>query len=84
MYNSSMYSKIQKAKLYAEEKDRIDFDTFKVTIRGDNSTHTVEYNDGSWGCTCEFFALNNVCSHTMTMEHVLEGMITLQEAQPQE
>ena len=84
MYNSSMYSKIQKAKLYAEEKDRISFDAFKVTIRGDNSTHNVEYDDGKWGCTCEFFALNNVCSHTMAMENILDSMIVKKEAQAQE
>lgn len=79
--NSSMISKVQKAKLYAEEKERLHFESFKVSIRGDNSTHTVEYNEGNWGCTCEFFALNNICSHTMAMEHILEDMLPEVEKQ---
>ena len=37
--DSGMIGKIQKARLYAEEPDRISFQQFRVTIEGDNARH---------------------------------------------
>ena len=74
--DNGMVGKIQKAKLYAEERNsRVRFDAFTVTIKGDNSDHQVNYEDGVWTCNCGFFTTRGVCSHTMAMERVLEGMI---------
>ncbi len=72
-----MIGKIEKAKLYSEEKERIRFDSFTVNIDGDNNTHNVAYDQGNWNCDCEFFASRSVCGHTMTMERVLSGMVEL-------
>jgi hypothetical protein len=81
--DSGMISKIQKAKRYAEERDRIVFEEFKVTFRGDHSTYHVCYEHGQWICQCEFFLQRGVCSHTMAMERILDAMLqpeqTLQE-----
>jgi hypothetical protein len=71
----AMIGKIEKAKRYAEERDRIQFSNFEVTIRGENNTHTVKYDNNRWQCTCSFFHSHGVCSHTMAMERVLEKMI---------
>ncbi|MCA9937081.1 MAG: hypothetical protein KC418_00445 [Anaerolineales bacterium] len=74
----AMIGKIEKAKMYAEEREqRIDFESFRVRINGDNSSHYVEYNSGNWHCDCEFFASRGHCSHTMAMERVLENMVEL-------
>jgi len=73
--DSGMISKIQKAKHYAQEPDRIRFGKFEVTIDGDNSSHTVTYDEGTWTCGCSFFQQRGVCSHTMAMERVLEPML---------
>ena len=73
--DSAMIGKIQKAKQYAEETDRIVFNAFKVTIAGDHNSHTVAYGEGHWDCDCAFFLMRGVCSHTMTMERVLNGML---------
>ncbi|MDH7487390.1 MAG: hypothetical protein QHJ81_14095 [Anaerolineae bacterium] len=73
--DSSMISKIVKAKRYAEERDRICFDEFRVTFRGNHTDHVVTYQDGYWQCDCDFFAQRGVCSHTMALEKVLDGMI---------
>ena len=70
-----MIGKIEKAKRYAEERDRIHFDHFTVTFDGDNSGHTVHYNGDGWDCDCDFFKSRGVCSHTMALERILEGMI---------
>ena len=73
--DSGMIGKILKAKQYAEERDRIEFKEFSVTLRGENSDHQVTYDKGTWNCQCSFFASHGVCSHTMALERVLDGMI---------
>lgn len=73
-----MIGKIEKAKFYAAEPERITFDSFNVQIQGDSGrTHDVEYKTGSWSCDCSFFHTRGYCSHTMAMERVLGQMITV-------
>jgi hypothetical protein len=73
--DSSMIGKIMKAKRYAEQRDRITFNDFSVTIRGVHADHVVHYEDGRWHCDCDFFSQRGVCSHTMAMERILEEMV---------
>jgi len=77
MYDTGMIGKIQKAKRYAQELDRISFRRFEVIFRGDHNTYIVSYDNGQWSCQCDFFASHGVCSHTMTMERILGGMLPL-------
>jgi hypothetical protein len=70
-----MIGKIEKAKRYAEQRDRIRFVSFSVTFDGDNNPHTVTYNDGQWNCDCSFFKSRRVCSHSMALERILAGML---------
>jgi len=69
--NSSMISKIAKAKRYAEEPERIQFTRFEATFRGENDIHTTIFDNGEWVCTCRFFQDWGDCSHTMAMQRVL-------------
>ena len=82
MMDYGMVSKIEKAKMYAEERHRFQFETLRVRIQGDNneSPHVVEYDHGVWHCDCDFFASHNVCSHTMAVERILRDMVELGEA----
>jgi len=73
--DSGLVSKIEKARRYAEEQDRISFSQFEVSFRGDHDTYTVRYDHGAWQCGCRFFAQRGVCSHTMAMERILTGML---------
>ena len=73
--DNGMIGKIQKAKRYAEERDRIQFNSFDVTFDGENNPHTVTFSDGQWQCDCSFFNSRGVCSHTMALERVLEQML---------
>ena len=73
--DSGMIGKIEKAKRYAEERNRVRFDQFTVTFDGENNPHTVTFTDASWHCDCEFFQTHATCSHTMALEKILEGMI---------
>jgi hypothetical protein len=70
-----MIGKIEKAKRYAEERGRIRFETFRATFEGENNPHTVCFEDGAWNCDCNFFLTRGVCSHTMALERILEGML---------
>ena len=70
-----MIGKIEKAKRYAEQRDRIRFDSFTVTFEGENNPHTVHFQDGEWQCDCDFFFTRGRCSHTMVLEMIFEDMI---------
>jgi len=80
--DSGMIGKILKAKQYAEERDRIEFTRFSVIIHGENNDHAVQYQDGQWTCSCDFFSSHNVCSHTMALERILGEMLHSVEKQP--
>lgn len=75
-----MIGKIHKAKRYAEERDRIKFESLVVTFNGENNPHTVRFEMGEWHCDCNFFMTRQRCSHTMALETILEGM--LPESEP--
>ena len=73
--DSGMIGKIEKAKRYAEERNRIHVEAFRATFDGDNNPHTVEYREGQWKCDCDFFLSRAVCSHSMALERILAGML---------
>ncbi|MBW6466438.1 MAG: SWIM zinc finger family protein [Brevefilum sp.] len=75
--DSGMIGKIEKAKRYAEERDRIVFKQFNVIFTGNHSDHTVTYDEGHWHCTCDFFQSRGLCSHTMALETVLDQMVEM-------
>jgi hypothetical protein len=70
-----MIGKIEKAKRYAEERTRMHFTNFNVTFDGENGPHTISFDGSRWHCDCNFFQSRNVCSHTMALEKVLQGML---------
>jgi hypothetical protein len=70
-----MIGKIEKAKRYAEERDRIRIESLTVTFEGDNNPHTVNLENGTWRCDCDFFQTRGRCSHTMALETILDGML---------
>ncbi len=72
---SSLIGKIEKAKRYAQEKDRITFSGLEVKFRGDNDDYAVGYQDGKWHCSCSFFSNWGLCSHTMALEKILGNML---------
>ncbi len=73
--DSGMIGKIEKAKRYAAERERIHVESLVVTFDGTNNGHTVRLEDGIWDCNCDFFRTRGRCSHTMALEIILEGML---------
>ena len=80
--DSGMIGKIEKAMLYAQEPERITFESFKVTFNGDHKQHEITYDNGRWECDCNFFQVRGVCSHVMTLERLLIGSVKPAEALP--
>jgi hypothetical protein len=74
-----MIGKIEKAKRYAQERERFRFDQFSVTFNGDNNQHHVTFDQGRFHCDCEYFTLRGRCSHTMALEQLLDKMLMVAE-----
>ena len=72
---SSLIGKIEKAKRYAQETERVTFTELSVQFHGDNNDYTTVYRNGKWHCSCHFFSLWGLCSHTMAMERILGKMV---------
>lgn len=70
-----LIGKMEKAKRYAEQRERFRFNKFDLTFRGDNNSHQVRYDDGRFQCDCEFFLTHQRCGHTMALEIILKEMI---------
>ncbi len=72
---SSLIGKIEKAKRYAQEKERVTFSELSVRFRGENDNYDISYQDGKWHCSCHFFSSWGLCSHTMALERILSEML---------
>ncbi|HIE24575.1 MAG TPA: hypothetical protein EYP74_01095 [Anaerolineales bacterium] len=72
--DSGMIGKIQKAKRYAQERERFTIETLVISVDGTNNGHKVELKDGKLTCTCDFFQSREYCSHTMALEEIMKGM----------
>ena len=73
--DTSMISKIAKAREYAEDRNRFEFKQLTVAFHGVNNEHTIGYDEGKWSCDCEYFGHHDYCAHTMAVERLLEGML---------
>ena len=69
---SSLISKIEKAKRYAEEPQRITIQALDVRFRGDNSSHTVSLKGDEWSCECDHFHTSGLCAHVMTLQRLFD------------
>lgn len=72
---SSIVGKIEKAKRYAQEPERVTFSDFRAKFRGEHNTYNLGYGDGKWHCSCFFFSRWQTCSHTMALQRILAPML---------
>lgn len=73
--HSSLIGKVEKANRYARELDRVTFEQFALTFRGDNDTHRVTLDAGKWTCTCHFFGSWGSCVHLLALEKIMGAML---------
>jgi len=72
---SSLIGKIEKAKRYAQETERVTFSEFSVEFKGEHDNYITSYKDNKWHCSCHFFSNWGLCSHTMALERILGNML---------
>ena len=72
---SSVIRKIEKARRYAEQKERVAITSLQTTFRGNHSDHAVTFKEGQWSCSCTFFPDHGTCSHTMALQRILDPML---------
>ncbi len=77
--DSSIIGKVDKARRYAEEKERVSVTKFNATFNGNHNTYEVTYDSGNWHCQCLFFTSRGVCSHTMALQRILAEVLNRQE-----
>ena len=82
--NSSFISMVDKAKRYAEERDRIAFSALEIEFRGYNGTHRVSLQGTDWSCDCEHFRVHSLCAHIMTLQRLFGAHLSLDARYTQE
>lgn len=82
--NSSFISMVDKAKRYAEERDRIALSTLEVDFRGNNGTHRVSLHGKDWSCECEHFRVHALCAHVMTLQRLFAAHLSEEARYTQE
>lgn len=70
-----MIGKIEKAKRYAEERERITFLSLTTEFKGDNSTYRISLGPEGWDCSCPGFRTHGICPHVMTLERQFKPML---------
>ena len=79
---SSLIGKIEKAKRYAQEKDRVTLTGLSASFRGEHDEYALSYKEGKWHCSCHFFATRGTCSHCMAMQKILAEMLPEEALSP--
>jgi hypothetical protein len=76
MQQSSLIGKIEKAKRYAQQPERVKINNFESNFKGENNDYMTGFTDGKWHCTCSFFSQMGVCSHTMALQRIMRPMLS--------
>lgn len=79
---SSLIGKIEKAKRYAQEPDRVTLSSLTANFRGENNNYKLSYASGKWQCSCHFFSQWGTCSHTMAVQQMLANMLPKEAISP--
>ncbi|CAN5500352.1 hypothetical protein BH23CHL2_BH23CHL2_28730 [soil metagenome] len=74
--NSSLISKVEKSRRYAEEPERVRFQHFEVRFAGDNGEHTVTLNGSKFDDSSHSFQTQGTSSHIMALQKILAPMLT--------
>lgn len=70
-----MIGKIEKAKLYAQEPERVTFNALTAEFRGDNNTYIIHLGPEGWDCTCSGYRTYGICPHIMSLEKLYKPML---------
>lgn len=74
--SSSYISKVEKSRHYAEEPERVKFQSFKATLRGSHDEHHISMDGENFTCDCHGFESHGTCAHIMAMQKILADMLS--------
>jgi hypothetical protein len=76
MSDQAISLKVEKARRYAEEPERMRVSAIEADFHGDNSDHHVSLGAAGWHCyNCDFFDYHGTCAHVLTMQRLLSQML---------
>lgn len=73
--NSSMIGKIEKARRYAQEPERIGITQLAARFHGSNDDYDLHFTDERWHCGCHTFEQFGSCAHVMAAQRLLAPML---------
>lgn len=73
--DTSRITQIQKAKEYAEQPERVTFNSLDIEFRGDNNTYRLSLGPEGWSCGCPGYNKYGICPHIMAVEKLFKPMI---------
>lgn len=74
--HSSLYGKVEKAKRYAQQPERVRIQEMKLTFHGEHDEYHVGLAGDEWQCSCHFFEGFGTCAHVMAVQRMFEVMLT--------
>lgn len=74
--HSDLIGKIEKARRYAQEPERIALGELKATFHGGNNDHIITLTKDQWSCDCEFFRVWQTCAHVMAFQKLFNPMLS--------
>jgi hypothetical protein len=74
--HSDLIGKIEKARRYAQEPERIALDELKARFHGGNNDHIITLSEGQWTCDCSFFRMWQTCAHVMAFQRIFHPMLS--------
>lgn len=72
---SSLIGKIDKARRYAMEPERLRIRSLTTSFHGSNDDHDLALQDDSWRCACHYFEANDTCAHVMAVQRIFVTML---------
>jgi hypothetical protein len=70
-----MIGKIEKAKRYAQEPQRVTLHALQIDFKGDNNSYQLNLGENGWQCTCPGFGQHKICPHIMSLERLFRPML---------
>ena len=72
---NSLMGKLDKARRYALEPERLSIHSLQTKFRGSNDDHDLALHGGAWHCACHYFEINETCPHVMAAQRLLVDML---------
>jgi len=70
---STIVTKAEKARRYAQEPDRLRITVIEATFEAGGGSHVLCLGADGWACDCEFFVANDVCPHAEAASRMLDA-----------